>query len=353
MQQIARSRYLRITLDNQDNRYTPHPTRAIGHANRHERRYQRQPIESKESYKWLRSAEQSQSCFQDGGAKLVTHIGDRESDIYEEWATVPNAQTHLLVRARKDRRLWNQEVSLYEHLEQQPSQGTCSVEIITDPRVGRTTREAWLSIRATRVEIRRPDKLKHQDYPESLSLYAVEAQEINTPNGQAPIHWRLLTTHQVLSLEQALQIIEWYRWRWRIEQLFAILKQAGLNLEATQLESTNAIEKLTILALSVAVRILQLYQGRENTDLSSAIAFNEEQQQCLQQLAPSLKGRTSRQQNPYPHSSLAWASWLIARLGGWSGYRSQSPPGILTLLQGLRKFESLFEGWKMAWTKFS
>ena len=53
-----------------------------------------------------------------------------------------------------------------------------------------------------------------------------------------------------MSIEKALQVIEWYKWRWRIEQLFATLKQAGLNLEATPLESPLAIQKLTILALS-------------------------------------------------------------------------------------------------------
>jgi hypothetical protein len=45
---------------------------------------------------------------------------------------------------------------------------------------------------------------------------------------------------------------------------------------------------------------------------------------------------------------LPWATWLIARLGGWSGYRSQSPPGIRTLSQGLRKFEAIFQGWSLA-----
>ena len=62
----------------------------------------------------------------------------------------------------------------------------------------------------------------------------MEVEEICPPTGQEPIHWRLLTTHDLLSLEQALQVIEWYKWRWRIEQLLATLKKAGLNLEATQ-----------------------------------------------------------------------------------------------------------------------
>lgn len=58
------------------------------------------------------------------------------------------------------------------------------------------------------------------------------------------MHWCLLTTHRVETLEQALQILQWDRWRWRIEQLFALLKQTGLGIEATQLESGQAIQSL-------------------------------------------------------------------------------------------------------------
>jgi len=63
------------------------------------------------------------------------------------------------------------------------------------------------------------------------------------------------------SIEKALQIILWYRWRWRIEQLFATLKRAGLDLESSQLKSIEAIQRLTILGLSVALKTLQ-YNGR-------------------------------------------------------------------------------------------
>ncbi len=209
--------------------------------------------------------------------------------------------------------------------------------------------------RAEQVAIQRPDKLNVPDYPASVALYAVEAVEVNPPLGQEPIHWRLLTTHQVICLEQALCVIKWYTWRWRIEQLFATLKTAGLNLEATQLESIAAIERLTVLALSVAVRILQLIQGRDNPDLPATVAFSHEQQQCLSTMpaagvaaAPTLQGKTQLQQNPYPPQSLAWATWIIARLGGWSGYKSQKPPGITTLIRGLEQFQSTFFGWKLA-----
>jgi hypothetical protein len=259
-------------------------TRDCDHADKHQRNYQNLPIEEKESYKWLQSAESSNRCLSSGGARLVTHIGDRESDLYEEWASVPDAQTHLLIRACQNRRLLNQELSLYDYLSIQPCQGSYPVQVVDDPRRQQTAREALLVVRVSKVEIRRPDHLRAQDYPPSVALHAVEAQEVTPPPGQTPIHWRLLTTHEVVCLEQALQVIEWYCWRWRIEQLFATLKQAGLNLEATQLESVEAIQRLTVLALSIAVRTLQLVEGRDNPDLPASVAFTDEQQQCLTQL---------------------------------------------------------------------
>ncbi len=78
-----------------------------------------------------------------------------------------------------------------------------------------------------------------------------------------------------------------------------------------------------------------------------SIAFSPKQQQCLSTLAPTLEGKTLLQQNPYPPSTLAWATWIMQGLGGWSGYKSQKPPGITTLVRGIYQFESTFFGWKL------
>ena len=324
--------------------------RKIGRADKHQRRYPQLPIEEKESYKWLRSAQQSQPCFAAGSARLVTHIGDREGDIYEEFVRVPDRQTHVLVRSCRNRRLWGQEELLYSYLARQPCEGVYTVPVTADPRRKTVRREAVLEVRFTRVHLQRPHKVSAKEYPPQVSLFALEAREIDPPKGADPIHWRLLTTHEVTTFEVALQVLQWYCWRWRIEQLFAALKRAGLNLEATQLESVAAIERLSILALSVALRALQLVEGRENTDLPAAIAFDPIQQQCLEQLAPSLEGRTRQQRNPHPVRTLPWATWLIGRLGGWLGYSSQRPPGISTLVRGLRRFDGILVGWSLAQT---
>lgn len=311
------------------------------------RDYKTQPIENKESYKWIESAQKSDLCFKLGEAQQVTYIGDSESDIYEPWIQIPQPNVHLLIRACQNRALADSDQALFEFLSTQPVAGHYTLTIPADPRINRIAREATMAVRRTPVCLQCPERLKG-DYPSQVQLYAVEAVEVMSPVGQTPVHWRLLTTHRVDDYGQALHIIQWYCWRWHIEQLFAILKQRGLDIEASQQESIFAIQKLCVLALSVALQILQLTIGRDHPTASASVVFDPAQQQCLEQLAPTLDGRTTKQQNPHPAHSLAWAVWIIARLGGWSGYQSQRPPGIVTLYRGLQKFEGIFLGWQLA-----
>ena len=65
--------------------------------------YRSVPIEEKESYRWLRGADQAKAVL--GEAAMVTVMDDREGDIYEKWARLPDARTQLLSRASQDRNL--------------------------------------------------------------------------------------------------------------------------------------------------------------------------------------------------------------------------------------------------------
>jgi hypothetical protein len=322
-------------------------TRPVERPSKAERDYKSQPIEEKESYKWIDAATRSQPCLTRGAAAQVTYIGDSESDIYEPWVQIRQTSGHLLIRACHDRQLYDQGVTLFHELSRQPSAGQYRFDVPAEPRSNRIARTAQMTVRFTTVRLKRPQRLK-DDYPEQVEVQAVEAVESDPPPGQKPVHWRLLTTHPVQTKQQALQIIQWYRWRWHIEQLFAILKQRGLDIEATENESIAAIQKLSLLGLSVALQLLQLMLGREHPSASATLAFDPCQQRCLEVIAPTLNGPTAKQQNPHPTASLAWAAWIIARLGGWSGYQSQRPPGIVTFERGLQVFQGMFAGWQLA-----
>ena len=55
-----------------------------------------------------------------------------------------------------------------------------------------------------------------------------------------------------------------------------------------------------------------------------------------------LEGKTQRQKNPHPKGSLAYAAWVCARLGGWTGYYGK--PGPIVMLEGWLEFQALRRG---------
>jgi hypothetical protein len=52
----------------------------------------------------------------------------------------------------------------------------------------------------------------------------------------------------------------------------------------------------------------------------------------LEAWCAKLEGKTERQKNPHPKGSLAYAAWVCARLGGWTGYYGK--PGPVVMLNG-------------------
>ena len=148
--------------------------------------------------------------------------------------------------------------------------------------------------------------------------------------------------------ESAWRIVGWYRQRWTIEQLFRTLKQQGLQLEDSQVETADRLLKLTALAAHAACIILQLVHARDGTSGEAAsLVFTSTEIAALERLIPQLEGRTALQKNPHPRCSLAWAAWAIAKLGGWDGYPKSKPPGPITFRHGLQYFQALATGWAL------
>ena len=63
---------------------------------------------------------------------------------------------------------------------------------------------------------------------------------------------------------------------------------------------------------------------------------------CLDMVKKRAEGATELQKNPYKKQTLAWVTWLLARLAGWSGYRSHGMPGYITIKDGFDKFNQQF-----------
>lgn len=297
----------------------------------------------RESRRWLSTAQAAKQVL--AAASTVTVIGDRESDIYSAWTQAPEDRFHLLSRSMQDRALVGGSL-LDATVAGWPAVACRRLELVE--RAGRPARHAELEMRFGEVTIKRPHRCDRH-LPESVRLRVVEVSEPTPPAGQDPLRWCLLTTHQIQDAAEAWQIVEWYKLRWTIEQLFRTLKRQGLRLEDSQVETAERLLKITAIATHAAALIMQLVQARDGKRIQPAsIAFTADEIAALQAIeADQYAPRTEKQRNPHPKQSLAWAAWIIARLGGWDGYSSSKPPGPITFKHGLDYFHGIAKGWSL------
>jgi len=317
------------------------------HKDKHERQYKKLPIEEKESYRWLDAAEKTKTLLK--GARHITLLSDRESDIYQLWTRIPDDKTDLIIRAQCDRSVFDQLSSVNQVLEKQSIAGSYTLDLKEDKRAKRSKRKALLNIRYAEVQIKKPGTLKmNESEPQYILLMVVEAKEdaSSCKPGEAPVHWVLFTTHAVNDFEQACKIIDWYGFRWQIEQFFRITKSQGIDLESSQLETGESLRKLGLIGFASSLRILQMTLARDGIKNDNVKKYFDLQEIVVLGLINNqLKGTTRKQQNPFQKNTLAWAAWVIARLGGFTGYASQSPPGPITFKWGLDKFYLIKEGY--------
>jgi hypothetical protein len=302
------------------------------------------PLAEKESERWISTW---QKAVKDvlAKARTVTVINDREGAFYTHWARVREAGLHLLSRVMHDHAV-ERGGTLRKFVKKT---AFCAQIVIDLPkRMDHAGRKAHLSLRFGKVEIKRPKNTIEKDLPETVALFFVEAIELHPSKGAKPIHWLLLTTHEVQSLEHALRIVSWYKLRWIIEQFFRSMKSQGLRIEESQLETAEGLMKLTAIAARAATIVIQLVQARRGgEELPAEFVFSPDEIEVLDAINKDIQGKTELQKNPNRPKTIPWAAWIIARLGGWTGYASHRPPGPITIHHGLDVFQKTCFGWNL------
>ena len=292
-------------------------------------------IEEKESFRWLQGADQAATVCATAAHVLV--IADRESDIFEAFALQPKG-CDLLVRAAQDRCL-DDGGKLFAMLDALPEASRATLDLPARP--GRKRRTAMLALRYATTNLARPKKGVRTGLPASVTMHLVDVRETNPVPGEPAVHWRLLTTQPVEDAVQAWAVVEQYRKRWAIEQLFRTMKTQGFDIEGIQIEEAAPRHRLVTASLIAAVKVQQLVHARDGgqgvlrpcTDV-----FEPEDMPLLEAYTAKLEGKTARQKNPHPPGSLAYASWVCARLGGWTGYYGK--PGPAVMLRGWTEIQT-------------
>jgi hypothetical protein len=298
-------------------------------------------VEDKESRRWINGAAAAHQVA--AAAEHLTVVADRESDIYEAFVARP-AGCSLLVRAAQDRRVVGGS-TLFPLTDTLAVGGQVTVDLPAAP--GRAARQMTLDLRFSEIELLRPKTRDAAGLPETISLWVVDAREVDAPAGQPPAHWRLLTNDRINDVADARRIIRLYRQRWAIEQVFRTLKTKGFDIEAVRMEDDRPRRVLVAITLVAALLVQQMAHDRDGqAGRPIEDAFDPDDQPALQALCAKLEGKTERQKNPHPPDSLAYAAWVCARLGGWTGYYGK--PGPIVLVRGWLAFQRIKHGWDLA-----
>lgn len=293
----------------------------------------------KESQRWIDGTIGAAEVL--AGAACITGVSDRESDIYEHFAACPS-NMHLIVRACQNRKIVQEEKrqsgSLYPHIDSLPEQGRFIANIPAAP--GRKARATELAVRFGPVKLCKPRHGAARTMPASIAVTVVDVWETSKPADSDPIHWRLITTHEVADFDQARRIVDCYRLRWTIEEYFHTLKTAGFNIEAADIGDPQVMIKFVAATSVAAVTVMQLVKARDGTTGQNLTeAFDPQDQPILEAISSKLEGKTAKQKNPHPKGSLAYAAWVIARLGGWTGYYGK--PGPQVMRRGFEDFQRI------------
>src|SRR5580700_2301995 len=207
----------------------------------------RVPIEQKESYRWLENLKQATALFQD--PQRCVHIGDRESDIYELFCTAQAVGTHFLFRTCVDRLAGDGKHTIADEMSEERVKGLHRIDVRNHK--GEMS-EATLEIRYRRLLVLPPIG-KQKQYPQ-LVLTILHAQERGIPQGRERIDWKLITDLPVRSRAEAIEKLEWYAMRWKIETFHKILK-SGCKAEESKLRTAERLVNLVAVFCILSWRI--------------------------------------------------------------------------------------------------
>lgn len=292
------------------------------------------PIEQKESVRWLENLRQASQLANPG---RCIHIGDRESDIYELFCLAAEEKTHFLVRTCVDRLAGTGSTTIARKMKREPIQGVHQVKVL-DPK--RQPISVELQLRFCRMTVHPPIG-KHKNYP-PLALTVIHAWERGKPEGRKPIAWKLLTNLPVENLDSAIEKVDWYSQRWKIETFHKVLK-SGCRAEDAKLRTAQRLTNLIAVFCIIAWRVFWLTMvHRTNPATPANTVFTETEIAILHQLAGD-------PEHPAP-KNVAHYLLALAKLGGYLNRKNDGPPGNTVLWRGLSRLTDIHLGFELRQT---
>jgi hypothetical protein len=284
----------------------------------------RAPIEEKESLRWLENLRSSTVLL--GQPERLVHVGDQESDIFDLFGVAQQLGTHFLVRTRGDRLADGGPETITEAVERTPRRGLYRVAVRN--RQGEKS-EAILEIRYRHLRIQTA-RAKKKRYPE-MTVTVIEARERQMPTDRDRIDWKLVTDLAVNSRYQAVEKVQWYALRWKIEVFHKILK-SGCRAEQARLRTAPRLINLLTVFCILSWRIFWL-------TMTNRIAPEADPNRVFTNLELHILDRIINDKSAVRRRRPQLSNYLIklARLGGYLARNADPPPGNETIWRGLTR----------------
>ena len=287
------------------------------------------PIEKKESVRWLENLKQSTQLLDHPGRCI--HIGDRESDIYELFCAAQEIGTHFLIRTCVDRLAGDGDHTIADEMDEVAVKGLHRIEVRDsngDPD------QAVLEIRYRKIRVLPPIG-KQNRYP-AQTLTVIHVEERGTPRNRKKIDWKLITDLPVGSRTDAIEKLEWYALRWKIEVFHKILK-SGCKAEESKLRTAQRLTNLISLFCILSWRVFWMTMlNRSAPDAPPTLALTATEIGVLDRL---VNDKPKARQKTLSHYLIK-----IARLGGYLARASDPPPGNTVMWRGLSRLTDIALG---------
>lgn len=277
-----------------------------------------------------------------GNARLI-HVGDRHSDLFRFLCACDDLGHGFIVRAMHNRYLAQTSERLWPRLRRQPVGFFDAVEVTAQRmprnRLKRAKRWARVAVRYAAVMLPPPQNDPRTAGRRPMPVWAIHSLEENPPAGESPLEWMLLTSEPVQNDADAKRALQWYKRRWIIEEWHRALKE-GCQIQRSQLDDVDDLQRLAALSGVIAVRMIQM------RDLADSHCPDVDNPATLRQTAPVLWIKVVSRLAGLPDEALTPRVFLltIARRGGYLGRKHDPRPGWKVLWRGWHDIEQMVEG---------
>jgi hypothetical protein len=271
-------------------------------------------------------------------------VGDSGSDIYTFWQTCEDLGYDFAIRVAQDRVIKITQDETPEDCDEKylktlaRALPATSAHFLSIPaHEHQPKREVFLQMSFQKVHVQPPvdgDYVRKTD----LTAWVVRVWETHPPEGQKPLEWILLTTIPMLCPDDAWEVVQWYRWRWLLEDFHKALK-TGCRIEERLLQDVEALWKLLAVLTPIALRLLLIRQtAQQDTETPATEVVSQEIVRVVILL--------DKRRRDIVTATQLWHA--IARLGGYLDRTCDGPPGWQTLWRGWTRVMNTLEGVHLA-----